>query len=96
LHAVDIEIENAPDKWVRIGPKRDAAASSVFELASGQRVSRDVSVYDLSDAELNLLKDTRPKYRAVLRYFESREAWLSFASSIGHKSKPITIIGRAD
>jgi hypothetical protein len=66
LHAVDIEIEDTSHKWVRVGPKRDAAASGVFELGSGQSVSRKVSVYGLTNRQLSLLKDPHPRYRATL------------------------------
>jgi hypothetical protein len=91
LHAVDIEIEDTSHKWVRVGPKRDAAASGVFELGSGQSVSRKVSVYGLTNRQLSLLKNPHPRYRATLRYFQSSEAWALFSRTIGRESTPTTI-----
>jgi hypothetical protein len=96
LHSVNIEIEGEPGKWTYVGPKRDAAASSVFELRPGQSVSRSISVTNSEKGHLNLLKSTQPKYRARLRYFPSQEAWLSFAKSIGRKSRPVEVIAPGD
>jgi hypothetical protein len=65
----------------------DAAAPSVFELAPGQTVGRNISLYGLSKDHLSLLRTPQPKYRARLRYFPSREAWVTFGKSHGHESK---------
>lgn len=87
LHVVSVDLEVKPGRWVYVGPKLDAAASSVFELSPGQSVRRNVSVNVLGNSQLRVLRALQPKYRARLRYFPSRGAWLSFAKSLGHESK---------
>jgi len=92
LHTVSIEIETESGKWIHVGPKMDAAASSVFELRPSESVSRQILVYRLRKEELDSLKLSQPKYKGNLRYFPSEEAWMSFAKSIGRLSKPSVVV----
>jgi hypothetical protein len=94
LHVVSVDIEVKAGRWDYVGPKMDSVAASVFDLPSGQSVTRNISVYSLGKDYLRLLKAPQPKYRARLRYFSSQEVWLSFAKSLGREpqSQPSVLI----
>jgi hypothetical protein len=94
LHTIDIELEDQPGKWTRVGPKRDAVGSSVFELLPGKSVSRKISIYELTQDESTFLTESPPRYRVLVRYFRSPEEWTSFSKSLGRGSKPTVVIGK--
>ena len=81
LYAINIEQLQTTSTWKQVGPRRDVPPVSVFELKTGEKVEKTITV---SDPYVDLRSDTRQefpirgKHRATIRYFFSKKDWIDF------------------
>ena len=80
-YAINIEQLQPNSTWMRVGPRRDVPAMSVFELKPGAKVEKTVTV---TDPYVDLRSATHTQYpirgqhRAAVRYFLSPKDWADF------------------